>query len=161
MMGVPFKGSLGLGPIVPGGGKNGGAASGHGPSAGFDGIWLAAEGFGFTKLAKSTRQLMPGRTMRIGVNPGHRTLSRTKLVSTPKLTAWEPLTQAMESENCTRDSPIKSKTPKLCPNKSELGMSRLGWPVTPGKSYRRRAYCTRPVLTRLDLKTVLRVPTRD
>src|SRR5712692_9190852 len=146
-MGVPFKGSFGLAPMVPGGGnpKKGGTtfATGHGPSAGFEAIWLARVEGGFTKLAKSTRQVIPGRTMRIGVNPGHRISFQMKLVSTPKFTTWEHMTQATESENCRRDSPIKSNTPKLCPNKSELGMSRLGWPVTPGKSYLRRAYCAR------------------
>ena len=42
---------------------------GHGPAAKLDTI-LAD---GFTKLAKSTRQLMPGRMIRMGVNPGHST----------------------------------------------------------------------------------------
>ena len=42
---------------------------GQGPAAKLDAIFAD----GLTKLAKSTRQLMPGRTMRIGVNPGHST----------------------------------------------------------------------------------------
>src|SRR5713101_4516019 len=68
----------------------------HSPFFGL-GCRLAA---GCKKLANSTRQLMPGKTMRIGVNPGQRTLSRTKFVSAPKLRACEPLIQATESENC-------------------------------------------------------------
>jgi len=47
----------------------GGRAIGQGPAAKLEGI--RAEGL--TKLAKSTRQLMPGTIMRNGVNPGHRT----------------------------------------------------------------------------------------
>jgi len=77
-MGVPFKGSFGFGPITPGGGnpKSGGPRSptGHGPSAGADS--MGASGVAdvlFTKLAKSTKQLIPGRTMRMGVKPGQMT----------------------------------------------------------------------------------------
>jgi hypothetical protein len=87
----------------------------------------------FTKFAKSCKQENPGRTIRMGVNPGQVTLFWMKLMSPPNFTTWELLTQASESENCWRDSPIKSNTPKLCPNKSVFGMSRFGWPVTPGK----------------------------
>src|SRR6185437_4221735 len=65
-IGTPFRRpSFGFGPVLlPE--KNGGAAVGHGPSAGFSGttaVW-------FTNLAKSTRQLNPGAMMRMGVNPG-------------------------------------------------------------------------------------------
>src|SRR5438552_3383085 len=100
--------------------KNGGSGQGGSSPVG------ATRADGLTKLAKSIRQLAPGRTIRMGVKPGHVTLSWMKLVSTPNCIRCEFLTQEIESANCSRDSPMKSKTPKWWPIITELGMSRLG-----------------------------------
>src|SRR5438552_17978372 len=111
---MPFAISAGFGPGTTGnGGKPGallgGRAIGHGRAAKLDRI-LAD---GLTKLAKSTRQFMPGRMMRIGVNPGHSTEFRSLLTSPPKRTKCFPLIRDTEAEPWIRVSQTLSRTPRL------------------------------------------------